>query len=323
MLNTDAGTGRTIGWTAPGRADVVRGVSRLAQGALDDLRAGVFDESLRYAFQSDGAPFILAGIPVLDLNSDDTGTRTSITRRPIRSIGWTPATWRSAPPRSRRRPTRSPTRRCRLHRVWIAVRSSGFGAGKNDRHARALNGDRTHSQRWRSARHRRTAACATASSCDPPDCSWRRGGTSCGASWRAGAISAVDAGERRGIARARALVGAPSCGRADLRRRGEGPGCRRRIRRAPRLSGARPPARSGVSGHGYSGGHAARGARRRVEPRQRRRDLSQRRGVRCGRHTAHRNLLRSFIPQGDQDVDGCDTARCRLRGSARTTGRRW
>jgi carboxypeptidase Q len=72
MLNADAGTGRTIGWTAPGRSDVVRGVSRLAQGALDDLRAGVFDESLRYAFQSDGAPFVLAGIPVLDLNSDDT-----------------------------------------------------------------------------------------------------------------------------------------------------------------------------------------------------------------------------------------------------------
>ncbi len=39
---------------------------------LDELGAGTFDQSLRYAFQSDGAPFILAGIPTLDLNADDT-----------------------------------------------------------------------------------------------------------------------------------------------------------------------------------------------------------------------------------------------------------
>src|SRR5258705_55126 len=30
-----------------------------------------FDSSMRYAFQSDGAPFIRAGIPLLDLNADD------------------------------------------------------------------------------------------------------------------------------------------------------------------------------------------------------------------------------------------------------------
>jgi carboxypeptidase Q len=71
-LNTDAGTGRTIGWTAPGRSDVVRGVGRLMQNTLDELGAGIFDESLRYAFQSDGAPFVLAGVPMLDLNADDT-----------------------------------------------------------------------------------------------------------------------------------------------------------------------------------------------------------------------------------------------------------
>ena len=61
-----------IGWTAPGRADVVGAVSPLIQGVLDELGAGTFDESLRYGFQSDGAPFILAGIPTLDLNADDT-----------------------------------------------------------------------------------------------------------------------------------------------------------------------------------------------------------------------------------------------------------
>jgi carboxypeptidase Q len=70
-LNTDAGTGRTIGWTAPGRADVVRAARPLTRIILDELGAGTFDESLRYGFQSDGAPFILAGIPTLDLNSDD------------------------------------------------------------------------------------------------------------------------------------------------------------------------------------------------------------------------------------------------------------
>jgi carboxypeptidase Q len=71
-LNTDAGTGRVIGWTAPGRADLVRGVRPLTQAVLDELGAGTFDESLRYAFQSDGAPFVLAGVPMLDLNADDT-----------------------------------------------------------------------------------------------------------------------------------------------------------------------------------------------------------------------------------------------------------
>jgi hypothetical protein len=70
-LNTDAGTGRVIGWTSPGRADVVRAVRPLLRDAFDELHAATFDESLRYAFQSDGAPFILAGVPTLDLNADD------------------------------------------------------------------------------------------------------------------------------------------------------------------------------------------------------------------------------------------------------------
>src|SRR3954452_3825307 len=71
-LNTDAGTGRVIGWTAPGRDEVIRAVRPLTEIALNGLRAATFDDSLRYAFQSDGAPFILAGIPTLDLNADDT-----------------------------------------------------------------------------------------------------------------------------------------------------------------------------------------------------------------------------------------------------------
>ena len=72
VLNADAGTGRMIGWTAPGRDDMVRAVRTLAGSVLDEIGAGTFDDSLRYAFQSDGAPFVLAGIPTLDLNADDT-----------------------------------------------------------------------------------------------------------------------------------------------------------------------------------------------------------------------------------------------------------
>ena len=71
MLNTDAGSGRTIGWTLPGRADVALAVQPLAQALLKDLHAATLDIGLEYAFQSDGVHFLLAGIPMLDLNADD------------------------------------------------------------------------------------------------------------------------------------------------------------------------------------------------------------------------------------------------------------
>src|SRR5262245_5507963 len=70
-LNSDAGTGRLIGWTAPGRPDVVRAVRPLLAPLLAAIGGVSFDESMRYAFQSDGAAFIRAGIPSLDLNADD------------------------------------------------------------------------------------------------------------------------------------------------------------------------------------------------------------------------------------------------------------
>jgi carboxypeptidase Q len=70
-LNSDAGTGRLIGWTAPGRADVVSAVRPLVEPLLTPIGGITFDQSMRYAFQSDGAPFIRAGIPTLDLNADD------------------------------------------------------------------------------------------------------------------------------------------------------------------------------------------------------------------------------------------------------------
>jgi Zn-dependent M28 family amino/carboxypeptidase len=71
ILNADAGTGRQIGWTSPGRLDVIDGVRPLVGPALAPIGGVTFDSSMRYAFQSDGAPFIRAGIPLLDLNADD------------------------------------------------------------------------------------------------------------------------------------------------------------------------------------------------------------------------------------------------------------
>jgi carboxypeptidase Q len=70
-LNADAGTGRQIGWTSPGRLDVIDAVRPLVDPLLAPIGGVAFDSSMRYAFQSDGAPFIRAGIPLLDLNADD------------------------------------------------------------------------------------------------------------------------------------------------------------------------------------------------------------------------------------------------------------
>jgi len=70
-MNTDGGTGRVLGWTAPGRADLANAMRPLASALLADLGSTAIDQSLRYAFQSDVGPFILAGVPSLDLNPDD------------------------------------------------------------------------------------------------------------------------------------------------------------------------------------------------------------------------------------------------------------
>jgi len=71
VLNSDAGTGRLIGWTTPDRADVAAAVRPLLQPLQRAVGRIVFDTSMRYAFQSDGAAFVRAGIPTLDLNADD------------------------------------------------------------------------------------------------------------------------------------------------------------------------------------------------------------------------------------------------------------
>lgn len=71
VLNADGGTGRIIGWTTPGRDDVMAAVKALSEAVLTRLRADAVDRKMQYAFDSDGGPFIAEGIPVLDLNVDD------------------------------------------------------------------------------------------------------------------------------------------------------------------------------------------------------------------------------------------------------------
>ncbi len=71
VLNADGGTARIIGWTMPGRDDVMAAVRELSTQLLSDLHANRVDKSMQYAFDSDGGPFIAEGIPTLDMNVDD------------------------------------------------------------------------------------------------------------------------------------------------------------------------------------------------------------------------------------------------------------
>lgn len=71
VVNTDGGTGRMIGWTTPGRDDVMTAVQELSNQLLARLRVHTVDKRMQYAFDSDGGPFIAEGIPALDLNVDD------------------------------------------------------------------------------------------------------------------------------------------------------------------------------------------------------------------------------------------------------------
>ena len=71
VLNADGGTGHIIGWTTPGRDDVMAAVRTLSRALLSELRTDAVDKSMAYAFDSDGGPFIRQGIPALDMNVDD------------------------------------------------------------------------------------------------------------------------------------------------------------------------------------------------------------------------------------------------------------
>jgi carboxypeptidase Q len=70
-LNADAGTGRIIGWTLPGREDAASALRPLATELLSELGSTTIDTSMQYALDSDHAPFLREGIPALDMNADD------------------------------------------------------------------------------------------------------------------------------------------------------------------------------------------------------------------------------------------------------------
>ncbi|MCC7417031.1 MAG: M20/M25/M40 family metallo-hydrolase [Acidobacteria bacterium] len=70
-INTDGGSGRVRGFFTPGREDVAAAMRPLSRALLSDLGAAGLDPSMRYAFQTDVGPFILHGIPALDLDPDD------------------------------------------------------------------------------------------------------------------------------------------------------------------------------------------------------------------------------------------------------------
>jgi hypothetical protein len=71
VINTDGGTGRIRGFLVPGRPDVAAAMRPLSQALLGELGATGLDQSMRYAFQSDTGPFILHGVPTLDLDPDE------------------------------------------------------------------------------------------------------------------------------------------------------------------------------------------------------------------------------------------------------------
>jgi carboxypeptidase Q len=70
-INTDGGSGRIRGFLTPGRPDVADAMRPYSQALLAGLAATGLDPSMRYAFQTDVGPFLLHGIPVLDLDPDE------------------------------------------------------------------------------------------------------------------------------------------------------------------------------------------------------------------------------------------------------------
>jgi Iap family predicted aminopeptidase len=70
-VNADGGSGHVRGFLTPGRPDVAEAMRPLSAALLGGLGAVGLDQSMRYAVDSDDGPFILQGIPALDLDSDE------------------------------------------------------------------------------------------------------------------------------------------------------------------------------------------------------------------------------------------------------------
>jgi Zn-dependent M28 family amino/carboxypeptidase len=65
VLNTDAGAGKPLGWKVDGRRDLMEAVREQVSPNLEDL--GADGVSLKINVDTDHAPFMLQGIPALDL----------------------------------------------------------------------------------------------------------------------------------------------------------------------------------------------------------------------------------------------------------------
>ncbi len=70
VLNTDNGAGHPKGWKVEGREDLKRAMQPVSDGLLKDLNGG--DLSLDTTYDTDHGPFMLEGIPALDLWVDMT-----------------------------------------------------------------------------------------------------------------------------------------------------------------------------------------------------------------------------------------------------------
>jgi carboxypeptidase Q len=70
VLNTDNGSGHPKGWKVEGREDLKKAMQPLSDGLLKNLNGG--DLSLETTYDTDHGPFMLQGIPALDLWVDMT-----------------------------------------------------------------------------------------------------------------------------------------------------------------------------------------------------------------------------------------------------------
>lgn len=70
VLNTDNGAGHPKGWKVEGREDLKKAIQSLSDGLLKDLDGS--DISMETTYNTDHGPFMLQGIPVLDLSVDMT-----------------------------------------------------------------------------------------------------------------------------------------------------------------------------------------------------------------------------------------------------------
>jgi hypothetical protein len=70
VLNTDNGAGHPKGWKVEGREDLKKALQPLSDGVLKDMDGG--DISMEATYNTDHGPFMLQGIPALDLEVDMT-----------------------------------------------------------------------------------------------------------------------------------------------------------------------------------------------------------------------------------------------------------